>query len=180
MKDINLYGLVLLCTLFLWASLTTPPAVVTTASLPAPAAHYPIIDDAGQEDAALRNIRKYWWRAGVTARDPVKVLIDLTQQQAAVYAGTVLVGRSVISSGHFGYISPTGDFSILEKNEYYASKRYGDSPMPYMQRITTDGIALHGGHVPNRPASRGCIRFPVEFAKLLFEYTDHRTRVVIY
>jgi hypothetical protein len=84
-----------------------------------------------------------------------------------------------VSTGKEGHDTPTGVFSILQKNKDHFSKKYNNAPMPNMQRLTWDGIALHAGNLPGYPASHGCVRFPLEFSKLLFGVTDMGGTVVI-
>jgi len=91
----------------------------------------------------------------------------------------VPVARSRVSTGKRGHRTPTGIFSIIQKRRYHRSNIYSGAPMPFMQRITWSGIALHQGVVPNHPASHGCIRLPRSFAHGLFKYTQLRTHVII-
>jgi hypothetical protein len=103
---------------------------------------------------------------------PVNVAIDLTNQRAFVFQGRALIGIAAISSGRRGHGTPTGTFPILEKARFHRSTLYSDAPMPFMQRLTWGGIALHAGYNPGRPASHGCIRLPYGFARLLFRATS--------
>ena len=107
------------------------------------------------------------------------IVVDLSDQKAYVMKSGVLVGVSTISSGKAGHDTPTGTFEILEKNVEHYSNLYDDAPMPYMQRLTWDGIALHAGSLPGYPASHGCIRLPHEFAAELFAETDIGTTVTV-
>ena len=77
-----------------------------------------------------------------------------------VYQGQSLIGQSTISTGAKGHATPLGDFKILQKNRWHRSNIYSNAPMPFMQRLTWDGIAIHAGHLPGYPASHGCIRLP--------------------
>ena len=77
-----------------------------------------------------------------------------------------------VSTGSDGHETPVGDFTILEKQVFHRSNLYSDAPMPYMQRLTWDGIALHAGQLPGYPASHGCIRLPKAFARQLFDLTS--------
>ena len=76
-----------------------------------------------------------------------------------------------MSTGQPGYETPTGSFAILQKNRDHRSNLYNGAPMPFMQRLTWDGVALHAGEIPGRPASHGCIRLPMAFARNLFAVT---------
>ena len=110
---------------------------------------------------------------------PVLVYVDLTRQRATVYRNGVRIGVSTISSGKDGHETPTGVFTILEKNVVHHSKTYDDASMPYQQRLTWMGVAMHAGNLPGYPASHGCVRLPMEFAKQLFELTPMGGTVVI-
>jgi lipoprotein-anchoring transpeptidase ErfK/SrfK len=86
---------------------------------------------------------------------------------------------ATISTGKDEKPTPTGIFSVLDKKPFYRSKKYDNAPMPFMQRIDRYGVALHGGFNPGYPASHGCIRLPVAFAKKLYSVTDLGTPVFI-
>ncbi|MGH7487291.1 MAG: L,D-transpeptidase family protein, partial [bacterium] len=96
-----------------------------------------------------------------------------------VYRGTRLVTSSKVSSGRRGYDTKAGVFSILEKRRYHHSNLFSGAPMPWMQRLTWSGTALHGGVVPGYPASHGCVRLPFSFAPKLFEMTTPGENVVV-
>lgn len=121
--------------------------------------------------AALRPGQYVWNDAGATRAGPVDVVISLPSQLAFVYQGGVLMGVSTVSTGKAGKRTPTGAFTILQKKVFHRSNLYSNAPMPYMQRLTWTGIAMHGGDLPGYPASHGCIRFPNVFAKRLYELT---------
>jgi lipoprotein-anchoring transpeptidase ErfK/SrfK len=91
----------------------------------------------------------------------------------------VAIGVSTVSSGQPGHDTPTGAFRILEKDVDHHSSLYDNAPMPFMQRLTWDGVALHAGQVMAEPASHGCVRLPRGFARHLFGATAVGTRVVI-
>jgi len=95
----------------------------------------------------------------------------LSKDLASAPHGDVRIGVTTISSGKDGYETPTGVFTILEKDRDHRSRTYDDAPMPFQQRLTWKGVALHAGNLPGFPASHGCIRLPLEFAKKLFEVT---------
>ena len=96
-----------------------------------------------------------------------------------VYRDGALIAATAISTGSLGRETPTGVFTILEKKVMHRSTTYDDAPMPYMQRLTSKGIAIHAGDLPGYPASHGCIRLPNEFAKLLYGVTEIGTQVMI-
>lgn len=110
---------------------------------------------------------------------PLHMLISLKEQKINVYRGLELVRSAPISSGRRGYNTPSGVFSILEKRRRHYSNLYDSAPMPYMQRLTWSGVALHQGYLPGYPASHGCIRLPRNFAKDLFGMTERGMQVVV-
>lgn len=110
---------------------------------------------------------------------PLQMLVSLKEQQIQVYRGAELVETSPISSGMRGYSTPTGVFSILEKRRKHFSNLYDNAPMPFMQRLTWSGVALHVGRLPGYPASHGCIRLPRPFAKSLYSMTERGMHVVV-
>lgn len=114
---------------------------------------------------------EYLWEQDVAA-GPVSVLISIPDQKAYVYRGDSLVAVSTVSTGKEGKDTPTGVFPILQKKQMHHSNLYNNAPMPYMQRLTWDGIAIHAGKNPGFPASHGCIRVPTSFAKKLFAATE--------
>ena len=103
----------------------------------------------------------------------------LTEQRITIYGATGKMLQAPISTGQTGYETPAGVFSIVQKKEVHESNLYEDGKMPFMQRITWTGIALHAGALPGRPASHGCVRMPLPFAEQLFPLTDLGMRVVI-
>jgi hypothetical protein len=107
------------------------------------------------------------------------VVINLVSQRAMVYRDGVLIAASTISTGSKDRETPTGVFPILEKQLVHRSSTYDNAPMPYMQRLTSKGVALHAGNLPGYAASHGCIRLPTGFAKLLYRATQIGTPVMI-
>ncbi len=105
--------------------------------------------------------------------------MSLGSQHVTIYDAEGKILRAPVSTGQTGYETPAGIFSILEKNREHYSNLYDDAEMPFMQRITWTGIALHAGVLPGRPASHGCIRMPYGFAEQLFDLTKTGMRVVI-
>ena len=110
---------------------------------------------------------------------PVLAVVSLGGQHVTIYDTEGKILRAPVSTGQTGYETPAGIFSILEKNREHYSNLYDDAEMPFMQRITWSGIALHAGVLPGRPASHGCIRMPYRFAEQLFDLTKTGLRVVI-
>ncbi|MGD9785113.1 MAG: L,D-transpeptidase family protein [Hyphomicrobiaceae bacterium] len=111
--------------------------------------------------------------------DPLTIVVSLGQQRLHVYDSHGLVASSPISSGTRSNPTPTGIFSVLEKNRVHHSNLYYGAPMPNMQRLTWSGVALHAGVLPGYPASHGCIRLPHAFSKQLFSMTNIGTRVIV-
>ncbi len=110
---------------------------------------------------------------------PMLLLVSLRKQRIRAFDVTGELNSSRISSGRSGFDTPTGVFSVLEKKEYHESNIYDSAPMPFMQRLTWSGIALHAGVVPGYRASHGCIRLPASFAKSLFGVTKIGTRIIV-
>jgi lipoprotein-anchoring transpeptidase ErfK/SrfK len=122
---------------------------------------------------------EYWWNPQLSPSGPVVVLVSLPLQTMHVYRNGILIGRSTVSTGSKGRATPGGVFSILEKKQTHRSKKYDNAPMPYMQRLTWSGIAMHSGKLPGYPASHGCIRLPYDFSQLLFKTTGNGGTVVV-
>ena len=119
------------------------------------------------------------WAGKIAPKGPVLVYVDLGRQRATVYRNGVRVAVTTISSGKEGHETPTGVFTILQKNKDHRSSTYDNAPMPYMQRLTWKGVALHAGNLPGFPASHGCVRLPLEFARILFDNMPMGGTVVI-
>lgn len=122
---------------------------------------------------------QFVWSPELAPSGPMTIVVDLAAQRAHVYRGGIQIGFTTISSGRRGYETPTGIFSILQKAEKHRSRKYDNAPMPYMQRLTWGGIALHGGRVPGHRASHGCVRLPMAFSKILFGETSLGMTVII-
>lgn len=122
---------------------------------------------------------EFSWEPDAAAKGELVLVVDLKAQLLHAYRAGYEVGRATISSGRKGHETPPGVFRILEKNMDHYSDSYDLSPMPFMQRLTWDGIALHGGKVPGHPASHGCIRLPEAFAQILFHETRMGGKVIV-
>lgn len=131
------------------------------------------------ERAASLGPGQYVWASKTPSTGPVFLTINLTAQRAMVYRDGALIAASAISTGSLGRETPTGVFTILDKQVMHRSTTYDDAPMPYMQRLTSKGIAIHAGDLPGYAASHGCIRLPNEFAKKLYGITQIGTPVMI-
>lgn len=134
--------------------------------------------EAVEAAAAALKPNRFVWNDPGTA-EPVTVVVSIPQQRAFLYRGDALVAASSVSTGKDGKDTPVGIYPILQKNVKHRSNLYDDAPMPFMQRLTWDGIALHAGRNPGFPASHGCVRMPAEFARRLFDVTDLGTTVVV-
>lgn len=134
------------------------------------------LDDAS---VAALGAGDYLWAPEAAPAGQVLVVVSLPEQRAHVYRAGVRIGVSSVSSGTASHPTPTGVFEILQKQVEHRSNLYRDAPMPYMQRLTWDGIALHAGKVTGRPASHGCVRLPRAFAEALYAQTEKGGIVVI-
>src|SRR5882762_10380888 len=110
---------------------------------------------------------------------PLQVIISTKKQRLTLYANGQPIAHSPVSTGVPGHPTPMGVFSVIEKQIYHESNLYSSAPMPYMQRITWSGVAMHQGVVPGHPASHGCIRLPAAFAKRMWGLTKVGARVII-
>lgn len=119
------------------------------------------------------------WGGDSKALGPMVVVVSLTEQRAYVYRNGLLVAVSTVSTGKPGHETPTGVFTILQKDKDHHSSKYNNAPMPYQERLTWDGIALHAGGLPGFPESHGCVHLPSEFARHLFDATNMGMTVVI-
>ena len=156
-------------------------AFVLMAAAAAPVAAQPVPNSYATiaEKAAALGPGQYVWDSRAPSSGPLLLTIDLTAQRLTVYRDGALMAASAISTGTLGRETPTGVFTILEKKVTHRSTTYDNAPMPYMQRLTTKGIAIHAGDLPGYPASHGCIRLPNEFAKRLYGITEIGTQVMI-
>ncbi len=110
---------------------------------------------------------------------PLVIAISIDKQTMRVFDANGLFAETRVSTGMKGHETPTGVFSVIQKNKWHKSNIYSGAPMPYMQRITWSGIALHAGALPGYPASHGCIRLPMAFATKLWSWTRMGARVII-
>ena len=110
---------------------------------------------------------------------PLLAVVALSEQRVTIYDTNGKILQSPVSTGQKGYETPAGIYSVLQKNREHYSNVYEGASMPFMQRLTWSGIALHAGVLPGRPASHGCIRMPQGFAKELFELTKVGLRVAV-
>lgn len=160
----------------LFAVIVALIAVVSQASLLA----QPSLQGGSVLEAAERlKAGEFLWAPGVAPEGPVMLIVSLATQRAVLYRNGVPIAISTVSTGRPGHRTPTGVFTVLQRNVEHYSSLYNSAPMPYMQRLTWGGVALHGGHLPGYPASHGCIRLPHEFARLLYGVTRLGMTVVV-
>lgn len=158
---------------------------VTTLGFAAPAfaEEGPATATIAQAAAALAPNRFVWADPQMAAVDPVvqpvTVVVSLPMQRTYVYRGDTMIAAASVSTGKDGKDTPVGIFPILQKREMHRSNLYNSAPMPFMQRLTWDGVALHAGNNPGFPDSHGCIRLPSAFAKKLFSITTVGTNVIV-
>ena len=119
------------------------------------------------------------WEADDVPRGPMTVIVSLDEQRAYVYRNGVRIGVSSASTGKPGHQTPTGVFTVLQKDATHHSKTYNNAPMPDAERLTWGGVALHAGELPGYPSSHGCVHLPSAFAKKLFDISPMGMTVVI-
>ena len=122
---------------------------------------------------------QYVWEPERAPEGPLLIVASITEQIAYVYRNGICIARSSASTGRPGHPTPRGVFTILEKEVHHTSSIYKGAEMPYMERVTWGGIALHAGDLPGYPDSHGCVRLPLEFSKLLFGVTMKGATVII-
>ena len=110
---------------------------------------------------------------------PLMAIVSVGEQRVTIYDAQGRILRAPVSTGQTGYETPAGIYSVIQKEAEHYSNLYDDASMPFMQRITWSGIALHAGALPGHPASHGCIRMPLGFAERLFEMTAMGMRVIV-
>ena len=110
---------------------------------------------------------------------PLIISISIAQQKVRIYDANGLFAEAPVSTGMPGHPTPMGVFSVIQKHKFHHSNIYSGAPMPYMQRITWSGVAMHAGVLPGHPASHGCIRMPMAFAIKMWNWTKMGARVVI-
>ena len=110
---------------------------------------------------------------------PLIISISIAQQKMRIYDSNGLFAESPVSTGMPGHPTPMGVFSVIQKHKFHHSNIYSGAPMPFMQRITWSGVAIHAGVLPGHPASHGCIRMPMSFAVKMWNWTKMGARVII-
>jgi hypothetical protein len=132
----------------------------------------------------LKDIRdlkpgEFTWHPERSPAGPVAIIVSIPDQRVHVYRGGIRIGVSTCSTGKPGHATPTGVFTILQKDKAHKSSTYNNAPMPNMNRLTLDGIALHAGKLPGYPASHGCVRLPTKFSEHVFGITHVGTPVIL-
>jgi hypothetical protein len=132
-------------------------------------------------DTPITQLKKgeFLWMAEAVSAGPVVMVVSITEQRAYVYRNGILIGATSVSTGRPGHPTPTGVFTVLQKQKEHRSTIYDGAPMPYMERLTWGGVALHAGGLPGYPESHGCIHLPSAFAQRLFEISPNGMTVVI-
>ncbi|MGH8105660.1 MAG: L,D-transpeptidase [Arenimonas sp.] len=122
---------------------------------------------------------EFIWAPKLVPDGPLVMVISIAEQRGYLYRNGIRIAVTTVSTGKKGNETPTGVFTILQKHKDHRSNKYNDAPMPFMQRLTWDGVALHAGKLPGYPASHGCVRLPYQFARVLFETSDFSMTVIV-
>lgn len=122
---------------------------------------------------------EFVWAPELAPQGPILVTVSLDEQMAYVYRNGVRIGMSTVSSGKTGHATPTGVFVTLMKDAKHRSSKYNNAAMPYTQKFTNYGVALHAGGLPGYPSSHGCVHLPSVFAELLFKASPLGMTVVV-
>jgi hypothetical protein len=132
-------------------------------------------------DTPLDQLKKgeFIWMGEAVTSGPVVMVVSLNEQRAYVYRNGVLIGATTVSTGRPGHLTPTGVFTVLQKQKEHRSTIYDGAAMPYMERLTWGGVALHAGGLPGYPESHGCVHLPSAFARLLYDISPAGMTVVI-
>ncbi len=164
-------------------SLAANPA----SALPPYIAYNSVLSESNSLSRGSERTRPLRTQSGATLPIPVNqvlqsgvlIVISKASQEMYVFRDGRLWDSSPVSTGKRGKATPSGIFPILQKRRHHRSNLYSNAPMPYMQRMTWDGIAIHQGKLPGYPASHGCIRLPGQFASALFQLTARTTTTVV-
>jgi hypothetical protein len=122
---------------------------------------------------------EFTWHPERSPQGAVAVVVSIPEQLVHVYRNGIRIAVSTCSTGKPGHETPTGVFTVLQKDKDHRSATYNNAPMPNMNRLTWDGVALHAGHLPGYPASHGCVRLPLAFSERLWTVTHVGTPVIV-
>jgi len=164
------------------ACLSSPVLAQEPSSPQLPALTPPTTDllDASVDQIQLKPGEFVWLPAPQRSSSaPLMIIVNLGEQRAYVYRDGEPIAITTVSTGRPGRETPTGVYEILTKERMHHSNLYDDAPMPFMQRLSWGGVALHAGHVSGRPSSHGCIRLPPKFAEQLYGITQRGETVVV-
>jgi len=136
---------------------------------------------SGSVVATVQHLKagQFVWAPQIAPSGPVLLIVNLRNQRAVLFRNGVPIAATTVSTGKPGHSTPVGVFTILQKQIEHYSSLYDSAPMPYMQRLTWGGVALHAGKLPGYPASHGCIRLPADFAQRLYGITRLGMMVVV-
>ncbi|MFN8829998.1 MAG: L,D-transpeptidase [Labrys sp. (in: a-proteobacteria)] len=137
------------------------------------------VADAMLAEVAALKPGEFTWHPERSPEGPVAIVVSIPDQRVHVYRNGIRIAVSTCSTGKAGHRTPTGVFTILQKDKHHRSSTYNNAPMPNMNRLTWSGIALHAGQLPGYPASHGCVRLPLKFSELLFGITRLGMAVII-
>lgn len=118
-------------------------------------------------------------QTGAKPQGPLVIVVSIDRQKLTIYDSNGVFAESPVSTGMKGHSTPMGVFSVIQKHKFHHSNIYSGAPMPYMQRITWSGVAMHAGVLPGYPASHGCIRMPMAFAVKMWNWTKMGARVLV-
>jgi lipoprotein-anchoring transpeptidase ErfK/SrfK len=116
---------------------------------------------------------------GTKPQGPLIIAVSIDKQRVRIFDDNGVFAEAPVSTGMPGHPTPTGVFSVIQKHKFHHSNIYSGAPMPYMQRITWSGVAMHAGVLPGYPASHGCIRMPMSFAVKMWNWTKMGARVFV-
>jgi lipoprotein-anchoring transpeptidase ErfK/SrfK len=117
--------------------------------------------------------------SGTKPQGPLIIAVSIDKQRVRIFDDNGVFAEAPVSTGMPGHPTPTGVFSVIQKHKFHHSNIYSGAPMPYMQRITWSGVAMHAGVLPGYPASHGCIRMPMSFAVKMWNWTKMGARVFV-
>jgi hypothetical protein len=165
----------------LWLAFGVGAAVMTVISARADSVPFWGAKESVAAGTPIDQLKKgqFLWMANAVTTGPIVMVVSVTEQRAYVYRNGVLIAATTVSTGRPGHVTPTGVFTVLQKQKEHRSSIYDSAPMPYMQRLTWGGVALHAGGLPGYPESHGCVHLPSEFAKELFDISPPGMTVVI-